>query len=196
MSQVFLAMELLGKEDQELDLDHSSKELLPFFQTLYTGDYATLTDDNVLDTLKLAHKYDTTQLDAACKIYLLAACPKLEAVGTPKQDELSLLSVTVQLQNHSHLQDVHEQYVDAMFRQLRWRKNKIGDGACANCKANPGHNPNPSTHPKCPWASPTCDRSSTDPFVHQKALVRRLNLSTTLRIIHNLDSDLAKSLQA
>jgi hypothetical protein len=202
--QVFCAMETLGKEDKELDLDHPSKELLPFFQTLYSGDYTTLTNENVLIVLKLAHKYDTTQLDAACKIFLEAACKKLEAAGGPaeaRQDDLSLLSVTIQLQNHKNLEDLHNQYVDALCRQLkaapkasttRTGDRKIAPGTCDNCKNNPNSLPF-NSYPTCPWGVATC---GSDPFVSQKILLKHLNLSTTLRIIHNLDSNVAKCLKA
>jgi hypothetical protein len=84
-------METLGKGDKELDLDHPSKELLPFFQTLYSGDFAILTNANVLTTLKLAHKFDTSQLTALCKSFFMAACSKLETAEAG-QDGLSLLS--------------------------------------------------------------------------------------------------------
>jgi hypothetical protein len=56
-SQVFLAMESLGKDDLELDFNHHSEALLPFFHTLYSGNTLALTDANVLDVLKLAHMY-------------------------------------------------------------------------------------------------------------------------------------------
>jgi hypothetical protein len=85
MSQVFLAMESLGKDDHELDFSHHSEALLPFFQALYFGNTLALTDTNVLDVLKLAHMYDTTWLDAACTTYLQSACTRLEAVMVPER---------------------------------------------------------------------------------------------------------------
>jgi hypothetical protein len=123
--QAFCAMETLGKEDKELDRDHPSEELLPFFQTLYSGDCTTvLTNENVLIVLKLAHKFDTTQLDAASESFLKAACSKLEAA----------------------------------------------------CVINM--------------------HSSPTPFVGQESLLKHLNLITALRIIHNLDSNVAMCLKA
>jgi hypothetical protein len=179
-------MESLGKEDHELDLDHPSTELLPFFQTLYSGNYHTLTDENVLGTLKLAHKFDTTQLDAACQSYLLDACPRLEAIKSLRTAPLSLLSATVQLQNHCNLRDLHEKYVDALCRQFQ-----MGRGSCANCRSAG------SSSPMCPWGSSGCvKRTRATPFANQKPLLQLINLSTALRIIHNLDGDFSQCLQA
>ena len=73
--QFFLAMETLSKEDHDLDL---SDELFPFLQMLFSSDYISLMDDNVLSTLNLAHmlKLNTAQLDAACHSYILSACSR------------------------------------------------------------------------------------------------------------------------
>jgi hypothetical protein len=84
-------METLGKEDTELTLNHPSEALLPFFQTLYDGGDSHLTDDNVLKTLKLAHKFDSAKVDSRCKAYLQGALAKLEALAALDEDELSLL---------------------------------------------------------------------------------------------------------
>jgi hypothetical protein len=70
-------METLGLEDKELELDHPSDALLPFVQTLYSGNGSHLTDANVLETLKLAHKFDTTTVHALCTAYLRDALASL-----------------------------------------------------------------------------------------------------------------------
>jgi hypothetical protein len=101
--------------------------------------------------------------------------------------------VTVELQNHSDLRELHELYADALFQKLR-ANTKIGPGACYNCQNDRGHN-YPFSSPNCPSKTAGCVRAPNRPFNNQKALVRLLNFSTALRFIHNLDSGLAQHIK-